>query len=49
MKDDADDIAVSFDKSMDKRPASAEELELIATLLPELLKEMLMQPDTEGQ
>ncbi len=34
---------------LDNRPASAEELALIAAFLPELMKEMLTQPETEGE
>ena len=41
--------AVSFEAAMDNYPASAEELVLVAAFLPELLKEMLAQPDTEGE
>ena len=41
-------IPISFDHSIDNCPASAQELELIAALLPELLKEMLSHPETEG-
>ncbi len=41
-------IVVNLDKSIENRPAGAEELALIAAYLPELLKEMLSQPETEG-
>ena len=42
-------IPVNFDNAIESRAASAAELDLIASLLPELLKEMLTQPDTEGE
>lgn len=41
-------IAVSLDTTIENRPAGADELALIAAYLPELLKEMLSQPETEG-
>ena len=41
-------IAVSLDRSIENRPAGADELALIAAYLPELLKEMLSQSETEG-
>ena len=50
MEDDASlTIPVSFEHSIDNCPASAQELELIAALLPELLKEMLSDKETEGE
>lgn len=42
-------LAVSFEDLPDNQPASAAELELIASLLPELLKEMLSDGETEGE
>lgn len=42
-------LAVSFDHRMDNRPVSDDELELIAAFLPELLKEMLLDEETEEQ
>ena len=42
-------LAVSFDNLPDTCPASGAELELIALFLPELLQEMLSQPETEGE
>ncbi len=42
-------IAVSLDAGIETRPAGADELALIAAYLPELLKEMLSQPETEGE
>jgi hypothetical protein len=40
-------IPVSFDAGVDLA-TGADELALIAAYLPELLKEMLAQPETEG-
>jgi hypothetical protein len=42
-------IAVSFDNTIENHPAGAEELALIAAFLPELVKEMLAQPETDGE
>lgn len=42
-------IAVSFDKTLENRRVSVEELALVASFLPELLKEMLMLPETDGE
>jgi len=42
-------IPVSFEADIESRRASAEELALIAAFLPELMKEMLTQPETEGE
>jgi hypothetical protein len=41
-------IAVRFGMP-DNRPASADELALIAAFLPELMKEMLAQPETDEE
>ena len=41
-------LAVSFEDLPDDYAASEAELELIASFLPALLKEMIAQSDTEG-
>jgi hypothetical protein len=46
--DSALTIPVSFDASIDRQAASAEEIALIAAFLPELVKEMLVQSEPEG-
>ena len=42
-------VAVSLDKNIENCPASADELALIAAYLPELMKDMLSQPETDGE
>jgi hypothetical protein len=42
-------LAVSFEGLPDDDPASGAELELIASFLPELLREMLAQSEVEGE
>jgi hypothetical protein len=41
-------IPVRFDM-LDNRLVSVDELALIAAFLPELMKEMLTQPETDGE
>jgi hypothetical protein len=41
-------VAVRFERVFDG-PARADEVALIAAYLPELLKEMLDQPETDGE
>lgn len=41
--------AVSSENLPDNSPASGAVLELIASFLPELLKEMLLDEETEGE
>lgn len=42
-------VTVSLNQSIENRQAGADELALIAAYLPELLKDMLSQPETEGE
>ena len=42
-------IPVNFDKAIESRPAGADEVALIAALLPELVKEMRSQPETDRE
>ena len=42
-------LAVSFQNLPDNCPASAAELEPIESFVPELLKELLVQADMEGE
>ena len=42
-------LAVRFKDLPDNYPASGAELDLIASFLPERLKEMLTQSDTDGE
>ena len=42
-------IPVSFDHSIEAQAVSADELALVAACLPDLLKEMLAEPENERE